>query len=496
MSSNFIVTVLGLPEFPTIREVNVRSGPSVNRELLFKAALSLRGTVEAVEPDADKQGKDGKTYQWFKVKFFDGRTGYVRDDLIEIEGDGSSYGYPFVAQRTQAFKFTRQAVQVAAPTRQVTLPPKPTTPTTPPAQPSQPQPPTQPETPAAPANPFGNAQVSRPVNAEPTAPAPATPTQPVTPPAPAAPASVVVNITPAQPATPPAPAAPSAPAPAPVTPAAPAADNTGPAKAVTMAMGTTRVRSGPGVSNAEVTTLPYRTEVEVLGVAKDQDARSRLRWVNIRVQGKTGWTREDFLRLTGGNYESVGVGFHDSFPAPVVNSYWVRDYNLDPSFTFVHYGWDLSGAVGEPLFAPPVTSKVVVASLCKACTPDRPNAQAHGFPTSDQRILNSADWNYGYGHMVGLRVLHEHLPASAQAELARRNLAGYHLYIVYAHMNSIDVQAGAQLQPGQRIGTMGNTGNSEGPHLHLEVRAWNNPNETSLGASFKNHLTPAVVFRR
>ena len=88
MSSNFIVTVLGLPEFPTIREVNVRSGPSVGRELLFKAALMLRGTVEAVEPDADKQGKDGKTYQWFKVKFFDGRTGYVRDDLIEIEGDG------------------------------------------------------------------------------------------------------------------------------------------------------------------------------------------------------------------------------------------------------------------------------------------------------------------------------------------------------------------------------------------------------------------------
>ncbi|MCU0475015.1 MAG: M23 family metallopeptidase [Anaerolineae bacterium] len=202
------------------------------------------------------------------------------------------------------------------------------------------------------------------------------------------------------------------------------------------------------------------------------------------------------MRLTGGDFQSLGLGSADSFPAPVVNSWWVRDYNLDPNFTFVHYGWDLAAAVGEPLFAPPVPSRVAVASLCRACTPAKPNAQAHGFKTGDSSIVNSPEWNYGYGHMVGLRVLHQDLPASAQAELARRNLTGYHLYIIYAHMNSIEVQAGAELQAGQRIGTLGNTGNSEGPHLHLEVRAWNNPNETSLGASFKNHMTPAVVFRR
>lgn len=256
------------------------------------------------------------------------------------------------------------------------------------------------------------------------------------------------------------------------------------------------MRSGSGVGHAEVTMVPYKTQVEILGVKKDDDARSRLRWVNINANGKVGWSREDFLRLNGGDYQSHGLGFFDAFPSPTVNTWWVRDYNLDPNFAFVHYGWDLAGDVGEPIYAPPSGGKVVVASLCKACTAAKPNAQAHGFKTGDTTIINSPDWNYGYGHMVAIRVLNEKLPASTQAELTKRNLTGYHLYIIYAHMNSIDVQAGIELEPGQRLGTLGNTGNSEGAHLHLEVRAWNNPNETSLGASFRNHMTPAVVFRR
>lgn len=478
--NNFLLTVLGLPEFPSIREVNVRSGPSVNKELLFKVTLGSRGYVKAAEPDSDKQGKDNKIYQWLKVEFFDGRTGYVRDDLVEVEGDGTAFGYPFLAQRTLAFKLVRQTVvQQPAPTTPAT-PATPSTPTTPAPVPTQPA---QPAT----TNPFLQqpATTGQPVTATPAQ--PAAPSPAVSQPAPSTP----------QPSTPttPAPVATTPPAPAASAPAS-APSTTGTPTALIMSQNGARMRAGPGVSNAEITMVPYKTQVELLGAQKDQDPKSRLRWVNIRANGKTGWTREDFLRLNGGDYQSLGLGFFDAFSAPTVNSTWVRDYNLDPNFAFVHYGWDLAAAVGEPIYAPPVAAKVVVASLCKACTPAKPNAQANGFSTGDQRIINSPDWNYGYGHMVGIRVLHEKLPASTQAELAKRNLAGYHLYIIYAHMNSIEVQAGIELQPGQRLGTLGNTGNSEGPHLHLEVRAWNNPNETSLGASFKNHMTPAVVFRR
>ena len=39
----------------------------------------------------------------------------------------------------------------------------------------------------------------------------------------------------------------------------------------------------------------------------------------------------------------------------------------------------------------------------------------------------------------------------------------------YGHLNSITVKAGAPIAIGQKIGTMGSTGRSTGPHLHYEI---------------------------
>ena len=41
----------------------------------------------------------------------------------------------------------------------------------------------------------------------------------------------------------------------------------------------------------------------------------------------------------------------------------------------------------------------------------------------------------------------------------------------YGHMSRIDVYAGQTVMPGQMVGAVGNTGNSTGPHLHLEIQA-------------------------
>jgi murein DD-endopeptidase MepM/ murein hydrolase activator NlpD len=45
----------------------------------------------------------------------------------------------------------------------------------------------------------------------------------------------------------------------------------------------------------------------------------------------------------------------------------------------------------------------------------------------------------------------------------------------YAHLHKILVEDGQEVQRGQLIGTVGNTGVSEGPHLHYEVLLRNDP---------------------
>jgi murein DD-endopeptidase MepM/ murein hydrolase activator NlpD len=48
----------------------------------------------------------------------------------------------------------------------------------------------------------------------------------------------------------------------------------------------------------------------------------------------------------------------------------------------------------------------------------------------------------------------------------------------YCHLNKVSVKAGQSLKAGQRIGDVGNTGRSTGPHLHLGIKrsgSWINP---------------------
>jgi murein DD-endopeptidase MepM/ murein hydrolase activator NlpD len=39
----------------------------------------------------------------------------------------------------------------------------------------------------------------------------------------------------------------------------------------------------------------------------------------------------------------------------------------------------------------------------------------------------------------------------------------------YGHMSQIEVHVGQKVTPGQKVGEVGNTGHSTGPHLHLEI---------------------------
>lgn len=86
-----------------------------------------------------------------------------------------------------------------------------------------------------------------------------------------------------------------------------------------------------------------------------------------------------------------------------------------------HEAVDLGGMIGEPVYA-----------------------------TAPGKVVRSGSWGW-YGNMVEI----DH---------------GLGFRTRYAHMEKVFVTKGETVRAGDRIGTLGNTGRSTGPHLHYEIR--------------------------
>ncbi len=91
-----------------------------------------------------------------------------------------------------------------------------------------------------------------------------------------------------------------------------------------------------------------------------------------------------------------------------------------------HAGLDLAGPVGTPVYA-----------------------------TADG-VVTEAGWHSGYGRLITIR--HQ-----------------FGIETRYAHLNAIRVEVGQRVSRGDRIGDMGNSGRSTGPHLHYEIREGGEP---------------------
>lgn len=72
------------------------------------------------------------------------------------------------------------------------------------------------------------------------------------------------------------------------------------------------------------------------------------------------------------------------------------------------------------------------------------------YATGNGKVVE-AKWNSGYGNCIDIS-------------------HGYNYTTRYAHLSKINVRAGQEVKRGDKIGEVGNTGKSTGPHLHYEVR--------------------------
>ncbi len=137
--STFQVHITGNPNIPTLAKVNVREQPGTSGVAVrFEADIGTRNLpILDVKPDQANNALNGKVYQWFLAQFPSGATGWLRDDLVSIEGDGTDYGYPILTGASYAYGLMRQLLPDAAPVP----PPAPApVPTPPPVLPPTPAP--------------------------------------------------------------------------------------------------------------------------------------------------------------------------------------------------------------------------------------------------------------------------------------------------------------------------------------------------------------------
>ncbi|MBN2471592.1 MAG: SH3 domain-containing protein [Anaerolineae bacterium] len=469
--------VRGIPDHP---EINVRTGPGTGYRLAFKLPVETRAEIIDALTDATENHFQGKIYQWLRLRLADGREGWVRDDLLDLApGDHRAAGYPVLGVRTYAFALQRDL------SKRPSAYPPPITSNIPDEAGDSAGPSVEPVPPDAPESedagplwiPADDEEAPEPAD-EPESDAgplwiPADESHPV-----------VDEEVPETEAESPEDRTETPP---PVPPGCDAI--------VIGAQTAINVRSGPATTYAVVTRLERGARLPVQDV-RPEDGGGAFKWVRVDVLGKEGWIREDLLSFQG--TESVSHGLIPSallYPAPMAlpEYWWVRGFTGPlPN----HAGWDLGARTGEPVLAGPQGGSVIVSFSATKATPTKPSIIDHGWALGDPRVFSDPGWGFGYGNYVIVRYLNEQLPPYTRAALASQGMPGAAAFVMYAHLHTRGVFQGQEVGPGEPIGTCGSTGNSQAPHVHLEVRASVNPGETSWARLAGGLIDPGLLFNR
>ncbi|NDJ53214.1 MAG: peptidoglycan DD-metalloendopeptidase family protein [Chloroflexi bacterium] len=253
-----------------------------------------------------------------------------------------------------------------------------------------------------------------------------------------------------------------------------------------------RVRASNTTRSDEVGQLSQGDSFPILEVK--QEAGTNFKWMRTSTNGMDGWIREDLLAYDGecGDYGLTPVST-DLYPSPMRNYVWVRGYTGPNG----HWGWDLGGpggGTGEPILGGPNGGKVESILRCTRCTAAAPSTIEQGLSLGDSSVLSDPAWGYGFGNYVRVLYTNDQLPESTRQALAQQGLEGANIFAIYAHLDEISVSQGQVISANQQVGTCGNTGNSTGPHLHLEIRASMLP--TISGWLRLTLLDPTIMFSR
>ena len=177
------------------------------------------------------------------------------------------------------------------------------------------------------------------------------------------------------------------------------------------------VPNSPAITTREVVRLTSRSfptrrlQVDPGFVTPPADAEKRIVVEAARLRDTFGATSLTRVRVGS---------FQPPVPGEVNSNFGSRSiFNGQPRNP--HAGVDFRGAVGTPVVAPASADVVLAEDL----------------------------------YFTGQTVVLDH---------------GQGLYSILAHLSEIAVKAGAQVEGGQRVGSLGATGRVTGPHLHWGVR--------------------------
>jgi murein DD-endopeptidase MepM/ murein hydrolase activator NlpD len=149
-------------------------------------------------------------------------------------------------------------------------------------------------------------------------------------------------------------------------------------------------------------------------------AQSRMPQIDLKLNDQVRPVLEDVLAEEAAEAAALPNAKHLKQNLDVSSEFGLRR-NPFGGFSYeMHNGIDFRGPIGTPIYS-----------------------------TADGVVV-TAQYSGGYGKHVVV----DH---------------GYGFQTLYAHLSDIQVQVGDRVQRGDRVGALGSTGRSSGPHLHYEV---------------------------